>query len=156
SVTDKKTLQLWDLATGRVVATVGGLTATPVQARFAADGVLWFARPAGGGSEVVLIDPASDAARVVGKTAEPVAPLAVAPDGRAVAVTLGRTLQILDSATGRVLAEHRETGDNSLSCEYMPGGRTLLVVAYQASIDIESPPSEPSLRLWDVARQEFR
>lgn len=132
-------VQLWEVATGAILDTIGNGEAGDLA--FSADGAMVaFARPEGG-AEVWDVATRTPIATVDG-TPPPFKDLSVAlsPDGHILAVGgFGRIVRLWDVRTGKLVHALDQGGAGAFTLEFSPDGHTLAVSGF-----------EPVASLWDV------
>jgi WD40 repeat protein/tRNA A-37 threonylcarbamoyl transferase component Bud32 len=141
ATTAARGVELWDVATGASLGTIGGTSLHPSSdVAFSADGALVaIAEPGGYVLRARVWDVATRSlvATVRGPTEGDAQSVALSPDGRVLAVGgLSRTVRLWDVRTRKLL--HALDTGGAVTLEFSPGGRVLAVSGSGAS-------------LWDVA-----
>jgi WD40 repeat protein/tRNA A-37 threonylcarbamoyl transferase component Bud32 len=133
-------VQLWDVATGAGLGTIGNGEAGDL-ANSADGAMIAFARPDRGGAEVWDAATRTLIVALAG-TLPPFFDLSVAlsPDGHLLAVGgFGRVVRLWDVRTRKLVHELDQGGNGAFTLEFSPDGRTLAVSGF-----------EPVASLWDV------
>jgi WD40 repeat protein/serine/threonine protein kinase len=144
---DNGTVELWDVATARVRASLPGHRAPVVSLAFSTDSTLMAS--ASDDQTVRLWEVATGKElAILGGNKEPLwHPLAFSPDGKSLASgSSGSTIALWDVATRQKRTSIRTSSPTGYSLAWSPDGKVLA----------SGYPSTPSLSLWDAATGQLR